>query len=91
MPVSHEMKNQFETELDEGDHPRHCLSADTRSAVLQSHPRLAEGEQVDWAELEEFRSEHGLGCARGVLWALIFEAALVIAAAAIYWKFHLSR
>jgi hypothetical protein len=41
--------------------------------------------------LEEFRSEHGLGCARGVLWALIFEAALVIAAAAIYWKFHLSR
>lgn len=39
----------------------------------------------DWVELE---SEDKVGCARGIVWAIIFEAALA-AAALIYWKFHL--
>jgi hypothetical protein len=33
-------------------------------------------------------SENKLGCARGVIWAFIFEAALIIAIA-IFWKFRL--
>jgi hypothetical protein len=38
-----------------------------------------------WAQVE---SEDKLGCARGVVWAIIFEAVLA-AAGMICWKFHL--
>ena len=84
MPVSHAVTNQFEAELDEGDHPRLCLTDGARGAALQSDPGLPEASCICPAELEQFRAERGLGCARGVLWALFFEAALV-AAAGIYW------
>jgi hypothetical protein len=40
------------------------------------------------AELEHLYPEDRLGCARGVLWALVFEVGLVIAAL-VYWKLHL--
>jgi hypothetical protein len=39
---------------------------------------------VDWERIE---SEDRLGCARGVVWAIVFEVAMVIAAA-VYWKFR---
>ena len=43
---------------------------------------------VDRAEAEQLYREDQLGCARGVLWALIFEAGLVLAAL-LYWKLRL--
>lgn len=46
---------------------------------------VVEGSVVDAKQLYR---EDKLGCARGVVWALIFEAGLV-AAALIYWKLRL--
>jgi hypothetical protein len=40
------------------------------------------------ADAKQLYREDKLGCARGVVWALIFEAGLVIAAL-IYWKLRL--
>ena len=40
------------------------------------------------ADAKQLYREDKLGCARGVVWALIFEAGLVIAALA-YWKLRL--
>jgi hypothetical protein len=39
-------------------------------------------------DAEQLYREDKLGCARGVVWALVFEAGLVIAAL-IYWKLRL--
>jgi hypothetical protein len=39
-------------------------------------------------DAEQLYREDKLGCARGVVWALVFEAGLVVAAL-IYWKLHL--
>ena len=47
-------------------------------------PRVANLCSVDWEQIE---SEDRLGCARGVVWAMVFEVVLVIAAA-VYWKFR---
>jgi hypothetical protein len=46
---------------------------------------VIDGSVVD---AEQLYREDKLGCARGVVWALIFEAGLV-AAALIYWKLRL--
>jgi hypothetical protein len=88
MPVSNAVTNQFEAELHEGDHKLLSLTDGAGSGVLQSHAgQIEAGDFRD--DLEEFQSENSLGCARGVLWSLIFEGALV-AAAAIYWIFRLT-
>lgn len=88
MPVSNAVTNQFEAELHEGDHKLLSLTDGAGSGVLQSHAgQIEAGDFRD--DLEEFQSEDSLGCARGVLWSLIFEGALV-AAAAIYWIFRLT-
>jgi hypothetical protein len=39
-------------------------------------------------DAEQLYREDKLGCARGVIWALVFEAGLVVAAL-IYWKLRL--
>jgi hypothetical protein len=39
------------------------------------------------ADPEQLYDEDSLGCARGVVWAVIFQAALVIAVA-LGWKLH---
>jgi hypothetical protein len=39
------------------------------------------------ADLDQLEVEDKLGCARGVLWSLIFEAAMA-AAAVLVWKCH---
>jgi hypothetical protein len=39
-------------------------------------------------DAKQLYREDKLGCARGVVWALVFEAALVVAAL-IYWKLRL--
>jgi hypothetical protein len=39
-------------------------------------------------DAEQLYREDKLGCARGVVWALVFEAGLVVAAL-IYWKLRL--
>jgi hypothetical protein len=80
--------NQFEAELHEGDHKLLSLTDGAGSGVLQSHAGQIEAGDFR-NDLEEFQSEDSLGCARGVLWSLIFEGALV-AAAAIYWIFRLT-
>jgi hypothetical protein len=90
MPVSHAVTNQFDAELHEGDHKLLRLTDGARSGVLQSHAGRTEagGDLPDgW---EELQSEDRLGCARGVLWSLVFEAALVVAAV-VYWKLRLSH
>src|ERR1700733_5777863 len=46
---------------------------------------VVDGSVVD---AEQLYREDKLGCARGVVWALIFEAGLVVAAL-IYWKLRL--
>jgi hypothetical protein len=83
MPVSNAVTNQFEAELHEG-HKLLCLTHGAGSGDLQSHAGQIEAGGDFRDDLEEFQSEDSLGCARGVLWSLIFEGALM-AAAAIYW------
>jgi hypothetical protein len=90
MPVSHAVTNQFEAELHEGDHKLLRLTDGAPGAVLQSHAGRTKAAGVFPGDAEELYSEDRLGCVRGVLWSLVFEAALVIAAA-IYWKLHLTR
>jgi hypothetical protein len=62
-----------------------------RGVTNQFEAELHEGDRQllranDW---EEFQSEDSLGCARGVLWSLVFEAALVFAGA-IFWIIRLT-
>jgi hypothetical protein len=49
---------------------------------LQSFPQVGNVRSVD---PELLYSENKLGCARGVIWAFVFEAALIIVIA-IFWK-----
>jgi hypothetical protein len=84
MPVSNAVTNQFEAELHDGDHKLLRLTHGAGSGVLQSHAGFTEPPGDFRDDLEEFQSEDSLGCARGVLWSLIFEGALV-AAGVIYW------
>lgn len=84
------MTNQFEPKLHEGDHKRHRLTEVVSSGVLQSHPGLTKTAAVFLDDLEEPHEEDRFGCVRGVLWSLVFEAALAIAAV-IYWKLRLTR
>jgi hypothetical protein len=62
-------------------------SSQRAGAARRSEPTLyvVDGCSVDAKQLYR---EDKLGCARGVVWALVFEAGLVIAAL-IYWKLHL--
>jgi len=62
-------------------------SSQRAGAARRSEPTLyvVDGCSVDAQQLYR---EDKLGCARGVVWALIFEAGLVIAAL-IYWKLRL--
>jgi len=90
MPVSHAVTNQFEAELHEGDHKLLRSTDGARSGVLQSHTGPTEAAGVFLEDSEELHAEDRLGCVRGVLWSLVFEAALVIAAV-IYWKLRLTR
>ena len=50
----------------------------------QAFPQVANVRSVD---PELLYNEDKLGCARGVIWAFVFEAA-VIAAISIFWKLH---
>jgi hypothetical protein len=52
----------------------------------QTFPQVANVRSVD---LELLYNEDKLGCARGVIWAFVFEAALIIAIA-IFWKLRFS-
>lgn len=64
------------------------LEASRRAGAANgSKPSLyvIDGEAVG---AEQLYREDKLGCARGVVWALVFEAGLVIAAV-IYWKLRL--
>lgn len=64
------------------------LDASQRAGAANgSKPTLhvVDGCSVD---AEQVRREDKLGCARGVVWALVFEAGLVVAAL-IYWKLRL--
>jgi hypothetical protein len=90
MPVSHAVTNQFEAELHEGDHKLLRVTRGARSGVLQSHAGLPDAAGIFPDDVEELDEEDRLGCVRGVLWSLVFEAALVIAAV-IYWKVRLTR
>jgi hypothetical protein len=61
--------------------------ARAEGAAQQSKPGfyVIDGCSVDAKQLYR---EDKLGCARGVIWALIFEAGLVVAAL-VYWKLRL--
>jgi hypothetical protein len=66
---------------------RSLESSPTAGAAMPSKSSLyvIDGSIVD---AEQLYREDKLGCARGVVWALIFEAGLVVAAL-IYWKLRL--
>jgi hypothetical protein len=79
------------THQDDVDHKRLALAEGITTIpvlVIPSQTSLHVVDDVCPADLEHLYPEDRLGCARGVLWALVFEAGLVIAALA-YWKFHL--
>ncbi len=59
---------------------RGCAASGSKHSLY-----VIDGQPVD---AEQLYREDKLGCARGVVWALIFEAGLVIAAL-IFWKLRL--
>ncbi len=79
------------THQDDVDHKRIALTDGITTIpvlVSSSQTSLHVVDDVCPADLEHLYPEDRLGCARGVLWAMVFEAGMVIAALA-YWKFHL--
>jgi hypothetical protein len=85
MPELHAVTKQFEAELHEGDPKLLRVPDRAPGAILQSHADPAK-ETNDFPDgWEELQSEDKLGCARGVLWSVAIEAAVVIAAL-VYWK-----
>jgi hypothetical protein len=96
---------QYETELHHGgqdhlgltnDASNERTSHDTLHQGIRVLPVLVEQSQdspqfsnVRSVDPELLYSENKLGCARGVIWAFIFEAALIIATA-IFWKLRFS-
>jgi hypothetical protein len=66
--------------------PFHGVLVQDEAEESPACPRVASS--VDWEQME---SEDRLGCARGVVWAIVFEVAVVLAVA-VYWKFrHIPR
>lgn len=55
-------------------------------STSQAFPPVCKGRYVDPKLLY---NEDKLGCARGVVWAFVFEAALIVAIA-IFWKLRFS-
>jgi hypothetical protein len=84
MRVSHGRTNRFGAKLHEGNRELLCSTDRASGGVPQSHAGLTDAPSDFREDLEEFRSENYLGCARGVLWSLVFEGA-VVAGIAIYW------
>ncbi len=74
MPVSDAVTN----------HSAEWIDQHEADLCARTSPHAVNVCSIDW---DQFSSEDKLGCARGVVWAIVFEAALVIAAAA-YWKFR---
>jgi hypothetical protein len=69
---------------------RVCKSLDSSQRAGAARPSKRTLHVVDGCSVdaEQLYREDKLGCARGVVWALVFEAGLVVAAV-IYWKLHL--
>jgi hypothetical protein len=80
--------HQDDAELSEADHVLTEGVTTIPVLVSPSQTSLHVMDDVCPADLEHLYPEDKLGCARGVLWALVFEAGVVIAALA-YWKLHL--
>jgi hypothetical protein len=81
-----EWMQQFEASLSEGVHKPLGPSEDvSTSPVTKSSLYVIDGCVVD---AEQLYREDKLGCVRGVVWAMIFEAGLVIGAM-VCWKLHL--
>jgi hypothetical protein len=92
---------QYETDSHQGVHERfgpmddvstEKTSHDALHAGLRCLPVLVEQSQafpqvanVRSVDPELLYNEDKLGCARGVIWAFVFEAALIVAIA-IFWK-----
>jgi hypothetical protein len=79
------------THQDDVDNKRFALTEGITTIpvlVIPSETSLHVVDDVCPADLAHLYPEDRLGCARGVLWALVFEAVLVIAALAC-WKLHL--
>jgi len=76
----------YEASMSERVH-RTLESSRTADAAIPAKTSLyiVDGTVLD---AEQLYREDKLGCARGVIWALVFEAGLVVAAL-IYWKFRL--
>jgi hypothetical protein len=64
----------------------HPVVQERLGLVDDASPQLCNIRSVD---PELLHNEDKLGCARGVLWALVFEGAL-LGAIAIFWKLRLS-
>jgi hypothetical protein len=90
MAVSNAVTDQFEAELHERDHKRISLTEDARSGVRQLHAGPTEASNDFPGGWEELKSEDKLGFARGMLWSLVFEAAVVIAVV-VFWKVRHTR
>lgn len=79
-----------------GNFSNEQTSRDALSMGIRSLPILVEKSQlfpqignVRSVDPELLYSENKLGCARGVIWAFVFEAALIIAIA-LFWKLRFS-
>ena len=96
MPVLEDAKNQSTESANQANFRvigRKRFSArnakDTLSPAPFISPSRAHPYEDDLCSLDtqQWEAEDRLGCVRGVVWSLIFEAALA-AVAVLYWKFH---
>jgi hypothetical protein len=88
--------DRFETELHQGVRSalNNSVSTENKSngalpSVVVEQPRTSPHVvNIRSVDPEQIDCEDHLGCARGVLWSLVFEAAVVIAIA-VYWKLRM--
>jgi hypothetical protein len=70
---------------------RFAATSDVGSPSLPAFPKPSQAHSYEAnlgsVDLDQLKPEDALGCARGVLWALIFEAALALGAV-LCWKSH---
>jgi hypothetical protein len=89
MNHSAESANQANFRVIEGTRfsPTNGVGALSPAALVKPSQAYSYEDDLSPLDTEQWEAEDRLGCVRGVLWSLIFEAALA-AGAVLYWKFH---
>lgn len=93
MLVSDAARKASDESIDVYEAEQPVSTGDARGSLIHSLPLVKSSPTAPYfanlrsVDLRQLEAEDKLGCARGVLWAIVFEAALGVVGV-LYWKFH---